>query len=323
MQPIASAINPQFTASPIFQVLCLCLMFVVGAIFGSFLCCQARRLRRREQHQRQLGSRSVCLHCHHQLKWYENLPLLSWCLQKGRCRHCQHPIGLAEILAELLTAIAFTVVAARELIPIFTAGTPLPTAGVTSTGTAAGLASIATSPLAWPIFLTTLIFTTLLIFLAIYDGLYGELPTLPLTFSIICAIMVVVLRYWALFSTSQLSWPLIRASLATPHPLTTPAITLLAGPLLALLILGGLYLVLYLVSHGKWVGDGDWLLAGAIGLALGTPLAALAALFVANFTACVISAPAALKRQTRQIYFGPFLVAAYVLTLALCGIIEL
>lgn len=273
------------------------LMFILGAIFGSFLCCQARRLRRKEKHQKSLGSRSVCLHCKHQLKWYENLPIISWCLQGGKCRHCGHSIGSAELLSELLTAIVLTLVATTIHAPT-------------------------ASPAAWLIFAATVIFTLLLIFLAIYDGLYGELPTLLLTFSIICAIIISVLRIWALFSTSPLglSWSLV----ADPLDLLNLDPTAnLFSPLVAALLLGGLYLLLYLVSHGRWVGDGDWLLAGAIGLALGTPFAALIALFVANFSACLVAAPSALKRKRHQIYFGPFLVAAFVITLAFCGIIDL
>ncbi|MBQ9017699.1 prepilin peptidase [Candidatus Saccharibacteria bacterium] len=257
------------------QVLFCLLMFVFGAGLGSFLCCQVRRLRRHEKHQKSLGPRSVCLHCGKKLRWYENIPLISWCLQKGKCRHCGKKIGLAEILAELSAAVALATLATR--VNVHTA-----------------------TPLEWGIFAATVIFTLILLFLAIYDGLYGELPTVFLTISIICAIIIAALKVWASFSNlhppySQFSWSLI------------------LEPLGSALLLGGLYLVLYLVSRGRWVGDGDWLLATAIGLALGRPFAALVALFAANFAACLISAPSAIKRHSHQIYFGPFLVLGYLL----------
>ncbi len=41
------------------------------------------------------------------IAWYDNIPLLSYVLLKGRCRHCQSRIGLRYPLVELLTAIAF------------------------------------------------------------------------------------------------------------------------------------------------------------------------------------------------------------------------
>lgn len=299
-EPILIVEHPLTTPLALRVAFCL-LLFVIGAIFGSFLCCQARRLRRRETGKGKLGSRSVCLHCRHQLSWYENLPLFSWLWQRGKCRHCGKPIGTAEFLSELLTATAFALLAATI-----------------------NLATI--TPLGWATFAATILFTLILIFLAIYDGLYGELPGLLLTFSIICAILITVLRQWTLFSTSQLSWsapfdPLALTSLTPVH--TFHPLAIILPPLLGALVLGGLYLLLYLISKGKWVGDGDWLLGLAIGLALGTPLAAFIALFVANFSACLVAAPAALKRKNHQIYFGPFLVAAYIITLAFCAIIEL
>ena len=36
--------------------------------------------------------RSHCPKCDHVLAWYENVPLLSWLIQRGRCRHCRWPI---------------------------------------------------------------------------------------------------------------------------------------------------------------------------------------------------------------------------------------
>ena len=44
--------------------------FVVGAVFGSFACCQAYRIRYKEEGKR-IGGRSECLFCHHRLAWYE------------------------------------------------------------------------------------------------------------------------------------------------------------------------------------------------------------------------------------------------------------
>ena len=87
-------------------------------------------------------------------------------------------------------------------------------------------------------------------------------------------------------------------------------------------ILGGLYLVLYLVSKGKWVGDGDWLLALAIGLVLGSPWLAVVALFLANFSATVIMYPSIKKKDSHRFHFGPFLVFAFVVTFALANILE-
>lgn len=46
---------------------------------------------------------SHCPQCHHQLRWYHNIPLLSWLILKGRCANCQQPIGIRYPFIELLT----------------------------------------------------------------------------------------------------------------------------------------------------------------------------------------------------------------------------
>lgn len=47
--------------------------------------------------------RSHCPHCKAQLSWYENVPLVSWLAQRGKCRHCGAPISAQYPLVELLT----------------------------------------------------------------------------------------------------------------------------------------------------------------------------------------------------------------------------
>ena len=47
--------------------------------------------------------RSHCPHCKSQLSWYENIPLVSWLIQRGKCRHCGAPVSVQYPLVELLT----------------------------------------------------------------------------------------------------------------------------------------------------------------------------------------------------------------------------
>jgi prepilin signal peptidase PulO-like enzyme (type II secretory pathway) len=56
-----------------------------------------------------LKDRSVCLHCGHQLAWFDLIPLFSWALLRGRCRYCHKRIGGFEPVIELGMA-AFYVV---------------------------------------------------------------------------------------------------------------------------------------------------------------------------------------------------------------------
>lgn len=248
------------------------ILFILGACFGSFLCCQARRLHHNAEHKsNQLNtSRSICLHCHYQLKWYDNIPIVSWLILKGKCRKCHKSIGIAELLAELGTALAFLAL------------------GTTFEPTT-------TSLLPWIAFILTLVFTIVVAFLAIYDGLYGELPTKYLLLAIMVALVTLALQD-TIFLQS--------------NPFT---LDLIWRPLAAVGILGGLYLALYLVSKGKWVGDGDWLLATAIAIVLADPWPALLTLFFANLLACLVMLPLIKRSKNHQIYFGPFLVIAFII----------
>ena len=257
------------------QIFFIILLFVIGSSLGSFLCCQARRMHLKSTSKgksKKLSSRSVCLDCGYQLRWYDNIPIISWLFLRGKCRKCGKKIGLAEILSELGLGLAFLAL-----------------------GTTINIGSA--SPLAWATFIFTLILVIFLGFLSIYDGLYGELPTLFLTISIICAIIVLCLKEWLILSSSSFS----------------PNIIL--DPIASVAILGGLYFVLYLVSKGKWVGDGDWILGTALGLALASPWLALITLFIANVLACLVMAPVVKKSRNKRVYFGPFMVIAFVITL--------
>lgn len=255
-------------------IIFLILLFIVGACFGSFLCCEARRLHLKSVKHHIKSKRSVCLHCGYKLKWYDNLPIISWLVLKGKCRKCHEKIGLAELLSELGVATAFLIL-----------GLGLQLNGITLDTLAAQ--SLTT----WLGLLALMVFVLLLSFLAIYDGLYGQLPVSILTISIICAIIIVILREWDSFFI--------------PHDLL--------NILFSVLILGGIYLVFYLVSKGKWVGDGDWILGTAIGIVLGHPFLALCVLFLANFTACLVMTPIVKKTNHKKIYFGPFMVIAFVI----------
>ena len=52
-------------------------------------------------------SRSFCPACRHELRWYDNIPLLSFILLKGRCRYCQQPISIRYPLVELTGLVIF------------------------------------------------------------------------------------------------------------------------------------------------------------------------------------------------------------------------
>lgn len=53
---------------------------------------------------------STCRHCGHLIRWYENIPLISWLFLRGKCSSCKNPISIRYPLVELSTMLASLVV---------------------------------------------------------------------------------------------------------------------------------------------------------------------------------------------------------------------
>jgi leader peptidase (prepilin peptidase) / N-methyltransferase len=82
--------------------------FVLGAVVGSFLnvCIYRMPLDLSVNEPR----RSFCPSCKKQLKWYQNIPLLSWLFLRGRCANCGSHIAFRYFVVELVTALLFLAV---------------------------------------------------------------------------------------------------------------------------------------------------------------------------------------------------------------------
>lgn len=78
--------------------------FLGGAVTGSFLSVVAHRVPRGESI---VGPRSRCAACGAQIAAYDNIPIVSWMLLRGRCRSCGERISIRYPLVELGTGLAF------------------------------------------------------------------------------------------------------------------------------------------------------------------------------------------------------------------------
>lgn len=97
-------------------------------------------------------------------------------------------------------------------------------------------------------------------------------------------------------------------------PDVTVALFSVAG---SVFVLSGIYLALYLLSKGAWIGFGDIKLGLALGLMLGDWKLALVALFTANLIGCIIVIPGLVTKRlsrTTQVPFGPMLIGGFILT---------
>ena len=86
------------------------LLVVLGVLSGSYLGVVADRVPRGEPTS---TGRSHCDACGDALRWFELIPILSWVLQRGRCRQCGASITLAPLLMEVVTGALFGAVGAR------------------------------------------------------------------------------------------------------------------------------------------------------------------------------------------------------------------
>jgi leader peptidase (prepilin peptidase)/N-methyltransferase len=73
--------------------------FLWGALWGSFANVLIHRLPAGESI---VSPRSRCPGCSTPIPWYDNVPILSYLLLRGRCRRCDEPIALRYLLVELL-----------------------------------------------------------------------------------------------------------------------------------------------------------------------------------------------------------------------------
>ena len=274
------------------QILAYIGLGVLGLISGSFAGALVWRLRARQLAEDKIAGekvdehevkrlrglavgtirsdRSRCLECHHQLAWYDLVPLLSWVSLGGKCRYCKKSIGLLEPLLELGLA-AFFVLSYMVWLPQLTS------------------VAMVIAFACW------LLVGVGLAVLAVYDSKWFLLPN-KVVFPLIGIAAV---------------GALVQIAVA---PAVIPAVWSLVG---ACVILSGIYLALYIVSKGKWIGFGDVKLGLVLALSLGTWQRAFVCLFLANVLGCAVMIPFMMRgkvsRKT-QIPFGPFLIAGWALT---------
>lgn len=290
------------------------LMVVLGACIGSFLCCQVRRLHLREQlstkgkhtiPKKQTSKKSSRKSNKDKIDTTVELGSRSVCLSCGAKLHWYENLPLISWLAlrgrcrhcgKAIGRLEFVAEVFMALVFLCLGFHFSP---------------LIATPFRATQLVLLLIFVSILGFLALYDAAYGELPTPALILAIIFSIILLALEQ-------------IPISLAQGF---SPSIII--QPLISVAILGGVYLILYLISHGRWVGDGDWLLGISLGLPLINPWLALLTLFLANLLASLYAVPqifaAALKRQrlkphsktsapmALRIPLGPFLILAFVI----------
>ncbi len=109
------------------EALLVVIGFAFGAVCGSFFNVVIYRL---PLGQSIVMPPSHCMKCGEPIRWYDNIPLISYIVLGGRCRSCKEPYSFRYFLVELLTAVLFALVVSRY-VEITTGGAVLKGIGLT------------------------------------------------------------------------------------------------------------------------------------------------------------------------------------------------
>jgi leader peptidase (prepilin peptidase)/N-methyltransferase len=97
-----SSINSGGTLRMMFDSIIIVFAFVFGLIVGSFLNVCIYRIPLKKSI---LSPPSSCPACNERIKFYDNIPLMSFIILGRRCRHCGQPITFRYPLVELITGL--------------------------------------------------------------------------------------------------------------------------------------------------------------------------------------------------------------------------
>lgn len=263
-------------------------LFVMGAILGSFLTASAWRLRACQlasNPEEDLSTESEvlikqnslhlvatktdfsrCLHCGYRLRFFDLIPVLSWLSLGGKCRKCRQPIGWVEFFIECLSGLVFML-----------------------------------SFVFWPfdftlngsiLFCVWLIITGVFLLLFVYDLKWMELPSSLLYVGIVLSFIFWILKT-LMFGVFNFG--------------------VILNLILALLILAGVYWSLSFFSREKLVGSGDAFLGVSLGFLLADWKLAFLTLFAANLIGVFLAIPLIFKQKKSlkfQVPLGPLLIFA-------------
>ena len=282
---------------------------IFGAVLGSFACCQAWRIRLHSEGKK-LGNRSVCLHCGHRLSRLELIPIFSWLFLGGKCKKCKAKIGLIEFFSEIMMAIIFASFA-------FHAGSliqqVLQHAG-----------PLAVAPLVIFEVIKLLLFFaifTIMWILLVYDKKWLELPVNLLRLLIILSGIYFIFNLYTKYGLNLLIETRGNEVLLVKNSLHLQDIWqyLLRDFLRflgAMLVLPGIYFILYKFSRETLVGGGDFILLISVALLLGRWELGVIELGLSNLLAVIFNYHMLRNSKKRQPFgFAPYIILACMITL--------
>jgi len=243
------------------------IFLLLGLLVGSFLNVLVYRLRSAEE---LFWDRSKCPHCQHLIRWYDNVPVLSFVILKSRCRNCRQKISWQYPLVEILTGIIFAVIGQRFF-----------------------------SPVDFSTWITTgyyLFISASLISIAVYDWLYLEIPSEVLWLAVAVSIAFGLWADWNAWMNFTLPVSILGGAVYSAVFAAFFAFTF--------------FFILSVASRERWMGMGDAYLAILLGLFVGWPkilLALFLAFFIGAVwgVALVVFKK---KKMKSRLPFAPFMI---------------
>lgn len=254
------------------------LVIALGLSVGSFLNVVIFRLEKKES----LKGRSYCPRCKHILNWQDLIPIVSFFLLGRRCKYCSQKIYWQYPLVEILTGLIFLQIFNYQ----FSVINQLSTINIIN-------------------FFFLWYISSILIVIFVYDLKFYLIPD-----SILLPAIVITFTY-------RMFENLIYWSLIDNWPLKIDNFSHVGTYLLASIIASGFFLLIFLVSRGKWIGFGDVKLAILLGLLLGFP-AVLIGLFLAFLFGAIIGLSLMIFKGIKlknEVPFAPFLIAGTFVTI--------
>jgi leader peptidase (prepilin peptidase) / N-methyltransferase len=251
-------------------------VFLFGTIIGSFLNCLIWRLHKEES----LMGRSYCPKCKKQIAWYDNIPILSYLILFGKCRHCHKPISFQYPMVEFITGVLYVL----AFYYIFQSSIPFSQFQIPNFSALGGSAYGGQFPLIFRDFFIIAVMIVIFI-IDLRWMLILDIVTLP------ACIVILITNLILGFSWQNL---------------------LISG-----IIGGSFFLLQFIVSNGKWIGGGDIRLGLLIGLIFGWPKV-LAVIMLAYLLGTAVALPLIAigkKHWGSKLPLGVFLSASSVLML--------
>jgi leader peptidase (prepilin peptidase)/N-methyltransferase len=234
------------------------IIFVYGLLIGSFLNVLIYRIPREESIA---FPGSHCPECSHKLSWYDNIPVLSYIMLRGKCRYCNTKISLKYPLIEAANAIIYIVI-------------------------------------------------------YIYFGWSLDFIFYALIASALIAIFMIDLKEQVIPDSLVLSILVIEVIHKLSNYFVFGKSLHLLDSLLGLIIAGGLFLLIVLISKGG-MGGGDVTLIGALGFVLGLKgiLLTIYFSFILGAIISIFLLATGLKTRKDPIPFGPFIILGFFIVL--------